>query len=58
MVEVSGESGYGLVRLLLSGVDCHAHGLALTSEGQRGMSTEEESDRGRLDFASSDLLRL
>jgi hypothetical protein len=36
--------------LLLGGVDCHAHGLGLTSEGQRGTSTEEESDRGRLDL--------
>jgi hypothetical protein len=52
MVEVSGESRYEVVRLLLSGVDCHAHGHALTSEGQRGMLTEEENDRGRLDFAS------
>ena len=52
LVEVSGESCYGVVRLLLGGVDCHAHGLGLPSEGQRGTSTEEESDRGRLDFAS------
>lgn len=51
-VEVSGECCYGVVRLLLGGVDCHAHGLGLTSEGQRGTSTEEEGDRGRLDPAS------
>jgi hypothetical protein len=52
LVEVSGESCYGVVRLLLGGVDCHAHGLGLHLEGQRGTSTEEESDRGRLDLAS------
>jgi hypothetical protein len=33
LVEVSGESCYGVIRLLLHGVDCHAHGLSLTSEG-------------------------
>jgi hypothetical protein len=34
--------------LLLGSVDCHAHGLGLTPEGQRGTSTEEESDRDLL----------
>jgi hypothetical protein len=52
LVEVSGESCYRVVRLLLGGVDYHAHGLGLTLEGQRGTLTEEESDRGRLDFMS------
>lgn len=44
LVEVFGESCYGVVRLLLGSVDCHAYGLGLTSEGQR-VSTEEESYR-------------
>jgi hypothetical protein len=33
LVEVSGESCYGIVWLLLGGVDCHAHGLGLYLEG-------------------------
>jgi hypothetical protein len=52
LVEVSGESRYGVVRLLLGGIDCYAHGLGLTLEGYRGTSTEEEGDRGRLGPAS------
>jgi hypothetical protein len=50
LVEVPSESRYSVVRLLLGGVDCYAYSLGLTSEGQRGISTEEESDRGRLDL--------
>jgi hypothetical protein len=36
--------------LLLGGVDYYAHDLGLTSEGRRGTSIEEESDRRRLDL--------
>jgi hypothetical protein len=48
LVEVSSERHYRVVRLLLGGVGCYAHGLGLTSEGQRGTLTEEEGDRVRL----------
>jgi len=49
-IRLTSKSRYEVVRLLLGGVDCYAYGLSLTSEGQRGTSTEEESDRGRLDL--------
>jgi hypothetical protein len=42
LIKVPSESCYRVVRLLLGGINCHAHGLGLTSEGQRGTSTEEE----------------
>jgi hypothetical protein len=56
LVKVSGESRYGVVRLLLGGVNCYAYGLGLTSEGQRGTLIEEESDRGRLDLRAEPCL--
>jgi hypothetical protein len=34
MVEVSSESHYRIVWLLLGGVDCHTQALGLTLEGQ------------------------
>jgi hypothetical protein len=53
LIEVFSESCYRVVRLLLGSVDCHTHGLGLTSEGQQA-STEEESDRSRVINKSAD----
>jgi hypothetical protein len=47
----SGKSRYGIIRLLLDDVGYRAHGLGLTSEKQRGNSTEEESVKVQLNFA-------
>jgi hypothetical protein len=45
LVEVSGESRYSVVRLLLDVISWQAHGYSFALEGRRRMSIERKSEK-------------